>query len=81
MNETELIFYCLFLFGMGYAAGWLTKDFRRIAERFGILLFLFILVPIVTMVLATTDMIIHYNNLTMSLAFAGGFAYRMIKRA
>lgn len=80
MSGTELIFVALFFIAIGYMAGWLTKDFRKIFKRFGGILFFFIVYMVVIMILLATDMLMRHENLVLSLAFAGGFVFRLLKR-
>ena len=79
MNETQWIFLAIAAFGVGYGIAYLTKNIGSMADKWGI--FSLLLIPIIVIVLfGGAGMITEYKDMGLSLFFAGGFIFRMIRR-
>ena len=79
MNETEWIFLAIAAFGVGYGIAYLTKNIGSMADKWGI--FSILLIPIIVIMLfGGAGMITEHKDIGLSLVFAGGFVFRMVKR-
>ena len=79
MNETSLIFTGIIAFALGYGLGYFAKNIGDLARRWGI--FTVLLFPMIFIVLfGGAEAIYKMHNIVLSLIFAAGFAFRMIRR-
>ena len=79
MNETELVFYAIASFAIGYAIAYIFKNIGDLDRRYGIFA-IFIIVPLIVLIIlaaAITDL----HSVTLSLAMAIGFMFRLLKQS
>jgi ABC-type dipeptide/oligopeptide/nickel transport system permease subunit len=76
MNETQWIFVAIASFGLGYFAGYLSKNISRIIDNLGC-----IVAVITTIILIIAVMqIVNLANIVISIIFALGFLFKLFKR-
>ena len=79
MNETAWIFTAIAAFGIGYGVAYFTKNIGRLSNAWGI--FSIILMPVIVIyLLVGAGMLADLKDVWLSLIFAGGFVFRMLKK-
>ena len=81
MNETEWIFWGVFSLAIGYGIARFFKNIGRLYRKWGLLISYFAFPTILVMLLYSGAIIADFNNIVLSMVFAGGFLIGMVKRA
>lgn len=80
MNQTETLFATMLAFATGYFIAYTAKNFGRLWEKLGALLFIIFIPPVIMGALVMAEGIAYSGSLILSLAFGTGFLIRLVKR-
>ncbi len=80
MNETEMVFFNVFAFGVGWYSAYLVRNINAILSRWGALFGVFALCIAFYIVLLLGGIIAGKENVLISVLFGLGFFLRFFKQ-
>ncbi|CAC9621713.1 hypothetical protein [uncultured Gammaproteobacteria bacterium] len=78
MNETEIIFYAIISFAVGYYLAFIATSIGSLAKKYGF--FVIFVFPFIISALYYAEIITKYNSIVLSTALAIGFLIKLLRK-
>lgn len=80
MNDTDTLFLYVIALATGWGVAYLFKNLGKIWKKLGPIFGFILIPPTVILLMLLADMIRHHDTISLSLTFAVGFLFKLVKR-